>query len=184
MPPWKWLKSLYYKDFQDFWQLFYSRFDGWWRYFAKSKFLRKRWRWPLKLLRKRCISNLLSLQFYYSLIYCISSTMFEDFLLLYTKTSNWILPTNDISWLWIGVLPHSPRIRYSLSQITITSYIWIPFPKRSLPLFVSDTWCFPNILSKCIKKSSVFTPAPFLPLCNTFSLNLLTTVTLNVISIV
>jgi len=79
MTPWKWLKSLYYKDFQDFWQLFYSRFDGWWRYFAKS---------------------------------------------------------------------------------------------------------FPNILSKRMKKSSAFTPAPFLPLCNTFSLNLLTTVTLNVISIV
>ena len=38
--------------------------------------------------QKRCISYLLSLQFYYSLIYCISSTMFEDFLLLYTKTSN------------------------------------------------------------------------------------------------
>ena len=104
MPPWKWLKSLYYKDFQDFWQLFYSRFDSWWRYFAKSKFLRKRWRWPLKLLQKRCIRNLLSLQFYYSLIYCISNITFGDFLLLHTKTSNWIPPTNDVSWLWIGVL--------------------------------------------------------------------------------
>ena len=25
MPPWKWWKPLYYKEFQDFWQLFYSR---------------------------------------------------------------------------------------------------------------------------------------------------------------